>query len=444
MKRGYIVLLCILILALSGGCGQASYSTSGVPASASDRPAEEPRTAISSQAVLMEDAEALVIESQYCYDTLYSFCPEADGTYHFSARTADDFQGKTVDYDGDAITWTVYVLQEEYTDASIPLSQTHSPAILNLNSSVDLSLNSGEYVYCVCSLNSSTGNPAADGSGTLTVTRTEASFLPDASNNYQLAITVNCETWLDLDGDGTEEEIFYSVLSDHRDSNGVWTGSKPLSLRINGAEYVHPERDNPMEGFGFWMENPETPYYYIVDLDAKDSFREIAIADWGSSGYLTTHFFRYADGSLVYLGMASGLPDDHNTIFWGDGTLSAMDHLNVMQTWSGVRTFELGSDNMLHAREGEFVQPVLPDGWEVTLNQSITVYQTPDLSAATVTLTPGDTPLSFPLTDGVQWVEIVCTDGSCGWAYFSDACTLVSEGQSLSNTDVFNNMLLAG
>lgn len=456
MKRGLIVSLCAALLLLCAACGAGSSEAASDAAAAS----ESTRTASSSappstligasssasqpqdEAAPTSDVSpsATVVYNQYCFDAPYCFRPDSGGTYHFSAVTADDFQGKNAGYDGDVITWNVYVLAEPLAEGASVSELNCQPAIQALNSSVDITLNAGEYVYCVCSLNAATAATASDGAGTLTITPVETDFLPCADNNYQLCVTINSESRCDLDGDGETEKIYYSVEAQSMDANAVWTGPQ-VCLEIDGTRFFQPEQTNPTEAYGFWMENPDVDYYYIVDLDTSDSYLELALADWGSSDCLSTHYFRYVDNSLTYLGCTSGFPDDHTTVFHGDGSLTAMNRLNVLQTWSGLRTFQL-VDGQLCLREGEFCQPVLPEGWSVTLQQSITVYASPDLSAPTLVLQPSA--VSFPSTDGEHWVEIRCADGSGGWAYFSDFSTLRSGQESLSSYDVFGNLLLAG
>ena len=83
---------------------------------------------------------------------------------------------------------------------------------------------------------------------------------------------------------------------------------------------------------------------------------ELAIADEGSDGDMITHYFRYQQGELLYLGQISGLPDDHTTIFHGDGTVSAMTRLNVMQSWSGLRTYVL-SEGQIQKVERNTARP---------------------------------------------------------------------------------------
>ena len=144
MKRFLSATLGVLILAVCAGCG-ASHSGSSaaahnsasasVPAVQSAVQSAETAEADSSSAVanLNPAPEATVIESQDCFDTPYLFRPETDGTYHFCAQTADAFVGSTADYDGDSISWTIYVLEEKFTDAWRYLSQAAHPVVSDLN-----------------------------------------------------------------------------------------------------------------------------------------------------------------------------------------------------------------------------------------------------------------------------------------------------------------------
>lgn len=456
MKRFLSATLGVLILAVCAGCGashsgssaaaadnSASASVPAVQSAVQSAEAAETAEADSSSAVanLNPAPEATVIESQDCFDAPYLFRPEADGTYHFCAQTADAFVGSDADYDGDTISWTIYVLEEEFTDAWRYLSQATHPVVSDLNGSTDLPLKSGQYVYCVCSLNAFTASPAPDGSGALSITPLDTPYEPSASNNYQLDITVGSESHLDLDGDGVEDTIYYSIRPTQMTSNGSYDMAMPESLTINGVEYLQTEAENTLSHYGVWLENPDVAYYYLVDLDTSDSYREIALADWGNSDWLTTHFFRFDGADLTYLGWASGLPDDHTTQFHGDGSITAMTRLDVMQTWSGLRTYRLENDQLQQV-DGEFCVPVLPDGWKVTLRRELTVYERPDRSSGQLTLSPASTALSFPSTDGEHWVEIQCANGDTGWAYFPEIFQVESGSQALDADEVFGNLFL--
>lgn len=458
MKRILAVSMCTLLLLFCAACGAGSGDAQqgASPASASatvpDSSGKPHSALIENDASQQPDSSkdsaptsdvspgATVIGSHTCYDTPYCFRPAESGTYHFSAITADDFQGKNAGYDADVITWSVYVLSEPLAEGATVQELNCLPAIQELNSSVDIALKAGEYVYCVCSLNRDTASSSPENAGTLTITPLDSDFLPDAANNYKLCVTVNSESRCDLDGDGTEDKICYSVQPSTNPNNFSGYG---LRLEVNGAEFLHPDLDNPAADYGIWMEGPNVDYYYIVDLDTSDPYLELAIADWGMNDYLATHYFRYDAGALSYLGYAAGFPDDHTTVYNGDGTFTAKDRLNVMQTWSGLCTFTL-QDGQIVRKSGEFCQPELPSpGWTVSLQQAITVYESPDLNSATTVLQPSDA-LSFPSTDGEHWVQVRCADGSSGWVYFSDFSTVVSDGTNLSAYDVFGNLFLAG
>lgn len=462
MKRITSLVLGSLLLLSCAACGQtgadapqasaAAYAadTGEAAGSAEDRAAPEDAGILSQPTVssaldnLNPAPNATVVESQDCYDSAFCFRPEESGTYHFCAQTADSFQGDKLGYNEDTISWTVYVRTEPFEDAWQLLGQTGRPAVSDLTGSTDLVLEAGDYVYCVCSLNAYTGDPAPDGAGALSITPTDTDYAPSADNNYQLAITVNSERQIDLDGDGQAETIYYSVRSGQVGANGVYTASKPASLTVDGTEFLQPSQDNPTSAYGFWMEAPDVEYYYIVDLDADDSYREIAIGDQGSNGQNVTHFFRYSGGQLTYLGQMSSLPDDHTTVFHGDGTVSALTPLNVMQNWSGVRTYELTEGAVLTMVTDEFCAPQLPEGWSVTLLRPLTVYARSDLSAEQYTLQPDASSLSFPLTDGAHWVQVQRSDGTSGWAYFPTISTVDSGGVELDAAQVFGNLLTAG
>ncbi len=452
MKRIALVLLLLILLLLGAACGSSATDASANDAASTGSDAAE---AVSEDASAVDtssgsssspsstavNSDATGVASQDCFEGPYCFRPTADGTYHFSAITADAFVGEEYDYASDTITWDVYVLEEEFDDAWRFLGQAYYPAILELNGSVDLTLKAGEYVYCVCSLNAFSGSAAPDDSGVLTITPLEEEVYPSADNNYQIAVATNTETRFDLDGDGTEETIYYSVQPDEADANSVWIGARVTSFQVDGVEYAQTALDNPMERFDLWLENPDVDEYFIVDLDASDAYYEIALVDDGSSDCVATHYFRYVEDALVYLGSTSRAPDEADTVFHGDGSVSAMTDLNVMQSWSGLCTYVL-EDGQMTLQSGGFVTPVLPDGWTVSFVQDSYIYASPDRTSEVTTLSAASS-ITFPSTDGEHWVEIACPDGTGGWVYFSDYSTLeLPDGQLVDEEELFGNLYL--
>lgn len=265
----------------------------------------------------------------------------------------------------------------------------------------------------------------------------------EESPNYIRKVPIGEEMKADLDGDGSEDTVLYDVIPSQQDAEGVWTNSLPCELTVNGTNFLDLKQENPMAPFDYWMEYPETEFYYLVDLDTSDSYLELAITDWGSNDYRSTLLFRYEDGTLTSLGYVSGTPDQQETVYHGDGTVSAAAHLNVMQTWMGIRTYALTGGQMAPL-EGEFFTPIPHADHPVTLVAPLTVFEEPDLNSDTLVLQPSEEPLEFPLTDGEHWVQIQCADGTAGWAYFTGYTAIVNDGIEIDDQTVFQNLVFAG
>lgn len=265
----------------------------------------------------------------------------------------------------------------------------------------------------------------------------------EGAPRYITEIPIGEEAKADLDGDGSEDTVLYDVIPSQQDANGVWTNSLPCELTVNGTNFLDLKQENPMAPYDYWLENPETGHYYLVDLDTSDSYLEIAIADWGANDYFSTLLFRYEDGTLTSLGYLSGTPDQQETVYHGDGTVSAAAHLNVMQTWMGIRTYAL-ADGQMGPLEGEFFAPISHADHPVTLIAPLTVFEEPDLNSDTLVLQPTEEPLEFPLTDGEHWVQVKCADGTTGWAYFTGFTAIVNDGIEIDDQTVFSNLIFAG
>ncbi|MBR1780948.1 MAG: hypothetical protein IJ751_06055 [Oscillospiraceae bacterium] len=461
MKKIVPLLLALLLLGVCAGCG-----ASPVPSAGADSTPSEQAPAVSAPAASTPEASTpeeptettepaepetetpaaspfhLTLANQDCYDDACSFTVEESGVYTFTAGNPG------FDYSHDPVAWTVYALDAPFEDSWRYLNQAYRPVIADLGSmgndnySVQVALEAGQSVYVVCSVNAFTGDPMADGAGTLIAEISATPLLPCAENGYVMPVTIGAPCRADLDGDGTEEEIFYDVIPAAPDEMGLWSDAAITTLTVNGQPMLDSDAENPMEPFGFWMESPDTPFYFLVDLDASDGKLELALTNWGDNDWLTTQLFDYANGGLTYLGYVPSFPDSAGTTYTGDGSLKASDHLNVMQTWRGVRTFVL-ADGVMAPLEGEFFAPDAP--WSpITLKQPLTVYQEHDLDSATLTLEPSPSPLAFPLTDGAHWVQIRCADGTTGWAYFEEFSTLRNGSSAVSDEEVFEGLVFAG
>lgn len=282
--------------------------------------------------------------------------------------------------------------------------------------------------------------PPADTSDEVDVN--PVSLLEWTENGLIRPVKIGTETVIDLDGDGAEETIFYDVQPYSQDDAGEYWEAKPLTLTINGKEFLCDNEENPFDSYGFWLENPDVENYYLVDLDSEDDKIELAVADWGSNDWLTTYLFRYENGELTYLGYIPAFPDSENSIYFGDGSATVLDHLSIMQTWSGFRTFVL-EDGKIHSVSGEMMQPSQP--WrKVYLRQELEVYAEPNIDSEKKTLTPSDEPVQFPLTDDAHWVNILMNDGTGGWIYFAEPLQMENGDAFVQPDTVFEGLVYAG
>ncbi len=109
------------------------------------------------------------------------------------------------------------------------------------------------------------------------------------SGSYVQKIFPGVSASYDINNDGREEEICYSIWDD--EYNTV------LSLTVNGEDFSG-ELDK------LHIVYPHTGAYYLIDIDPEDDFIEIAITDDNyDAGKDFTHFFRYTrEKDLTYLG----------------------------------------------------------------------------------------------------------------------------------------------
>ena len=99
---------------------------------------------------------------------------------------------------------------------------------------------------------------------------------------------------VDLNGDGSEEEIRYDV-KESSDYSGY-----SCVLTVNGTAYELCEYAA--------MVTPETESFYVTDMDEYDNSLEIAVLDDGPSADYATYFYRYDGSALAFIGEVDGFP----------------------------------------------------------------------------------------------------------------------------------------
>ena len=164
------------------------------------------------------------------------------------------------------------------------------------------------------------------------------------------------KTNTDLDGDGHPDYIraaFYQVIDGEYDR---------VVLEINGTL---------LATHGINMQSE----FQVVDVNASDPYREIAISEWGPSGDYATHFFRYSTGAITELGTLPGFLGEQLTVD-GSNTVQTRCRGTVLQTWFYPCVFRLDP------RRGRFEKvsmPWKPMNTAVTLKVDLDVQAAPDV-----------------------------------------------------------------
>ncbi len=218
----------------------------------------------------------------------------------------------------------------------------------------------------------------------------------------------------DLDGDGAAESVSLSIRT------GAEFGTV-RTLTVNGLSV-----DIVNDG------NSAQPYFGIVDLNSADTFKEIALSDWGPSSDDTTVFYGWQNGALVHLGTTSDLWE--NMMFAGDGTFQADVRASVLDTWFYRETFKRVGTTIVDVPQEFYTRrdPAL-----VTMTGSLNLYVSPGNTTVIAILAPGDTGTIVGCTsadDASQsWCKLVPVDGVEGWFAVQNTSADLFEGLSFAD-----------
>ena len=231
-----------------------------------------------------------------------------------------------------------------------------------------------------------------------------------------------------VESEGTEEEIRYEGLAG--------------SLIINGVDFS----DKFVELTGYYPENI-TNHYYLVDLDKNDGFIEIAIEDYGMSDDLVTNFLRYDKGQLKHIGYINDMMEGTNCTLFGDGTLKAQIHSQLMETAKFGASYHLEGESLLLDEEAWYYYD--RTNWSEEYQQhnilkDVAVYGTNDTTSEKTVLTPADGPVTFPATDNKNWVQVKTISGETYFLHMNGFAEVDNDGVSEQAEEIFENLFLAG
>lgn len=233
---------------------------------------------------------------------------------------------------------------------------------------------------------------------------------------YQCCIPYDTKCRIDLDGDGTVDEVYMDYDFDTFET----------LFTINDVEY-----SGQLDEWFFYC-NSFVDVYYIVDLDSLDNYKEIALCGSGLSSDPEFHFIRFEDGTASYLG--SIYTHNYELDIRGDGTIVCGGRLKVLQTWAAPFMWEL-QDGKINFVEQEWYYPYVNTYFYGITKQSKTLnlYESPDLGSDSITVEPTEDTINFGVTDNKEWVQFFRGDGVEGWIYLDEL-----EGDSFENLSLYD------
>lgn len=245
---------------------------------------------------------------------------------------------------------------------------------------------------------------------------------------------------IDLNGDGKKDTIQTQMKIDEYDMISevrvdVNKGSAGVTIDNNYTGEDKAFLECPME------------YYYVVDLDLSDDYREIAIGDYGMNDYNATYFYRYDGDSLIYLGYIPNVLDDTNVVLDGDGMIRGSMRIEMVETVRANVFYQLKKDK-IHLVEQPWYEADYSHFPEEYLThdvlQDVTVYTSNDLGSDTYVLKAGEEDVRFLATDNVEWVKLKTKDGQVYYLHMIRPIVIDMDGQEVFVPDVFDSILLAG
>jgi hypothetical protein len=173
----------------------------------------------------------------------------------------------------------------------------------------------------------------------------------------------------------------------------------------------------------------------IVDLDATDSWREIALPEYGPSDDFAVSFFRYSQGRVLPLGKVpgtlTGMKFDHA------GSMATYCRGAVLHTFSYPARFRV---NPASGRIEEVSQALVSMGTKVTLRAKLDLCDDPARPAIVATLRAGEKAV-IVRTDNKKWCYIEAAGGARGWFALDGCCRIARTGQDAR--EVFDGLCYA-
>lgn len=235
---------------------------------------------------------------------------------------------------------------------------------------------------------------------------------------------------VDLDNDGIEEEVYYNAVEVNRDTQEP---EYEISFEINNVDNINVLKKSERNFGGiFSEEKPGYPFntipihdynqdYYIVDIDVRDNYKEIAFElDYPDVGGLI-YFFRYDTGGIECIGLLYSYGGiNYGTYINGDGSITVESSTNLLtpHRWIIEEKYKINDEGKLKYVEETFYEGknFSQSSQSHTLLIDLPVYESPDKNSNSKKLT-GGTKVNFFRTDNKNWVSLTTENEEEFWFY---------------------------
>lgn len=258
-------------------------------------------------------------------------------------------------------------------------------------------------------------------------------------NGFMQIIPVGETCYVDLNNDGKKDLITYNATTSAIEEYGTAVDT----FTINGGDYKYTLF---LSNQGIHIQDPDLDWYYITDINTRDSYKEIAILDHGANGIPYTYFIRFVGSGTYCLGYVPYFPDDTCFEIKGDGSIESAYDLQLLTNWQAPATWLSGSNQLLSSN----LQMRDPDLYYLYEDQyadgftqlvDLQLYPSRSLSGTTTEAKKPDATVTvtFTQTDDEHWVYMKRSDEVEGWLYFENKDTIVSGGKKYNRRDVFKD-----
>lgn len=216
----------------------------------------------------------------------------------------------------------------------------------------------------------------------------------------------------DLNKDGTEENFLYNCkYEEGEEGDGAVT-----EFKVNGVDYSELTEE-------LW--NPCDTEFYLVDIDEKDDFVEIAILANGPSDDLTTDYYRFDGNSVKYIGYTQQHIGTDECYTDGQGNIHGYMRIDFGTTKPVLGKYTINESGNLEAvSEWRCYVESSESTYTHNIIQEIKVYKDADLSADTVTINAEFGPVALYSTDGQEWIAIINANDEIYYIHMNDGMTL--------------------